>query len=339
MRRQGPPRFFHSFFRWYCNPAVMRNIEGDLLEFYNERKKTLGQKRADLLFARDVLRLFRPAVIRPFNIPQLIPSFGMYRNHLKTAWRNLVNNKSFSAINISGLTLGLTCSILIGLWVNDELQMNRFHEDIDRIYIVTSVEYSGEEVNGSYDTPGLLGEELPKVFPEVDYAANYGWSEYHTMAVGDKKMRIPGNFAGEDFFQIFSYRIIAGSKNELLRTPESIVISKEMATNFFGSPEQALGKTLRFETYKDLNVTGVFEDIGDNSSEHFEYIISWQLMIERNAWMKDWNNSGPTTYVKLRPGANAAQLNEKIREFIKQYDKEYSQLDRPPEILPFLKFE
>ena len=85
MRRQGPPRFFHSFFRWYCNPAVMRNIEGDLLEFYNERKKTLGQKRADLLFARDVLRLFRPAVIRPFNIPQLIPSFGMYRNHLKTA--------------------------------------------------------------------------------------------------------------------------------------------------------------------------------------------------------------------------------------------------------------
>ena len=132
----------------------------------------------------------------------------MFKNYLKTAWRNLVNNKSFSAINISGLTLGLTCSILIGLWVNDELQMNRFHEDIDRIYIVTSVEYSGEEVNGSYDTPGLLGEELPKVFPEVDYAANYGWSEYHTMAVGDKKMRIPGNFAGEDFFQIFSYRIM-----------------------------------------------------------------------------------------------------------------------------------
>jgi len=328
MKREGPPAFFHAFFRWYCNPSFMRNIEGDLLEFYHERVKALGRQKADFLFVRDVIRLFRPAVIRRFNIYELIPTFGMYRNHLKTAWRNLLNNKAFSAINISGLTLGLACSILIGLWVNDELQMDKFHNDIDRIYTVTSVEYSGDEVNGSYYTPGLLGEELPKVFPEVEFAANFGWTQYHTFAVAEKKMRIQGNFAGDDFFKIFSYPLIAGSKDNLLRAPESIVISKKMAKSFFGSPEQALDKTLRFETYKDLKVTGVFDDIGDNSSEKFEYIISWQLMMERNQWLKDWRNSGPTAYVKLKPGTDAVMMNEKIREFIKNYDKQYSKLLR-----------
>jgi predicted permease len=252
----------------------------------------------------------------------------MYRNHFTAAWRNLLRSKAFSAINISGLTLGLMCSILIGLWVSDEEQINKFHQEVDRIFVVTSVEYSGNETNGSYDTPGLLGDELPKVFPEVEFASNFGWGQFHTFAVGDNKMRVMGNFANNDFFQMFSYPIIVGKKDNLLSTPESIVISRHMASLFFGSPEEALDKTIRFETYKDLKITGVFEDVGSQSSEKFEYIISWQLMVERNSWLKDWNNSGPTTFVKLRSGSDPALFAGKIRELIKGYDKNYSQMDR-----------
>ncbi|MEJ1239875.1 ABC transporter permease [Chryseolinea sp. T2] len=252
----------------------------------------------------------------------------MYFNHLITAWRGLLRNLTFSLINVAGLTLGLLCAILIGLWIVDEEQINQFHKDIDRIFIVKSIEYSGEEVNGSYDTPGLLGDELPKVFPEVEYATSYGWTQYHTFAAGEKKLRMPGNFAGNDFFKVFSYPLLVGKVNNLLSTPESIVISRKMAITFFGSPEAALDQTLKFETYKDLKITGVFEDLDSRSSEQFEYIINWQLMVERNSWLKDWGNSGPTTFVKLKAGADQALVQGKIREMIKNYTSGYTKLER-----------
>src|SRR3990170_5338221 len=160
----------------------------------------------------------------------------MYKNYLKAGWRNLVKNKVFSFINISGLSLGLTCSLLIALWVQDEYNMDAFHENGERIFTVTSREYAGTEITyGGYETPGLLGEELKKVLPEVEFASNYGWIEYNTFAVGEKKIKIPGNFAGPDFFKIFSYPLLLGTKETALRTSESISISRKMATNLFVS--------------------------------------------------------------------------------------------------------
>ena len=237
----------------------------------------------------------------------------MIKSYINVALRNLVKNKIFSFINISGLSLGLTCSVLIALWVQDEYQVNAFHENIDRIYTVTSTEYSGHEVTyGGYDTPGLLGEELKKVLPEVEYACNYS-SEYRTFGVDDKRMKLPGNFAGIDFFKIFSYPLLLGSKETALKTPESIAISRKMATNFFGSPELAMDKSVRFENYRDLKVTAVFEDLGNNVSEKFEFVINWDLFVERNAWVKVWHNSGPTTFVKLREHADAEELKPKLQ--------------------------
>jgi putative ABC transport system permease protein len=252
----------------------------------------------------------------------------MIKNYAVIALRNLVKNKVFSFINISGLSLGLTCSILIALWVQDEYKMDAFHENLDRIYTITSTEYSGHEITyGGYDTPGLLGEELKRVFPEVEYASNYVL-EYRTFAVDDKKMKVPGGFAGADFFKIFSYPLVQGSKEKALTTPESIAISRKMATAFFGTPELAIDKSVRFENYRDLKITAVFEDLGDNVSEKFDFVISWDFLLERNSFLKDWHNSGPTTFVKLREHANAESLKPKLQHFIKNYDKEYSDLDR-----------
>ena len=252
----------------------------------------------------------------------------MYKSYFKIGWRNLVKSKTFSFINISGLSLGLTCSILIALWVRDEYRVDAFHENLNRIYTITSTEYSGHEITyGGYDTPGLLGEELKRVMPEVEYACNYT-SEYRMFGVDDKRMKLPGNFAGADFFKIFSYPLLMGSGETALKTPESIAISRKMATAFFGSPELAMDKTVRFENYRDLKVTAVFEDLGDNVSEKFEYVINWDLFVERNPWVKEWHNSGPATFIKLREHANAEELKPKLQHFIKNYDKEYSDLDR-----------
>src|SRR5688500_6728077 len=135
----------------------------------------------------------------------------MIKNYFKIAWRNLWKNKSFSAINISGLALGLTCSILIFLWVKDEYSVDAFHKNGDHIYVVASREYMDGEVTGSYDTPGLLGEELKQVMPAVELACNYVPEGHHTFSFGYKKMKLEGSFAGADFFKIFSYPLLQGT--------------------------------------------------------------------------------------------------------------------------------
>ena len=146
----------------------------------------------------------------------------MLKNYFKIAWRNLLKNKTFSAINISGLALGLTCSILIFLWVKDEYSIDAFHKNGGRIYSVISRQYADHQVKGSYDTPGLLGEELKRVMPEVELACNYSWNQFFTISSGSKKMKLEGNFAGKDFFKIFSYPLIQGSNESALNSPEAL---------------------------------------------------------------------------------------------------------------------
>jgi ABC-type antimicrobial peptide transport system permease subunit len=324
-----PPPYFLRFFRWFCHPKLRDFIEGDLMELHDERLKTSGKKRADVRFMIDVILLFRPGIIRPAEGYQTLNHYGMYKNYARTGWRNLIKNKMFSFINISGLSLGLTCSILISLWVIDEYSINAFHEDGERIFIVTSCEYSGSEVNGSHDTPGILAEEMKKVLPEVEYACNAtGWSSYNTFAVGNKKMKLPGEYAGVDFFKIFSYPLLFGTKETALKTPESIAISRRMATNLFGSPEQAMGQGLLLENYIDLKVTAVFEDLDDNVSQKFLYVLNWDLFIQRHKWADNWDSSGPATYLKLREHTNAEEFSAKIRHFIKNYNPEYSEMER-----------
>ncbi len=253
----------------------------------------------------------------------------MLRSYFIIGWRNLIKNSTFSFINISGLALGLICSVLIALWVIDEYRVDAFHADLDRIYAITSAEHSGHEVTyGGYDTPGLLGEELAKVFPEVEFSCNMGWGEWGMLSVDDKKSKNQGNYAGSDFFRIFSYPLLLGSREDALKAPESIALSRKLATTLFGSPELAMDKSVRFENYKDLKVTAVFEDMGDHVSERLEYLLSWDFFLERNVWAKIWHNSGSNTFLKLREHANPEMLKPKLQHFIKQYDNEYSDLDR-----------
>jgi putative ABC transport system permease protein len=254
----------------------------------------------------------------------------MIFTHLKTGWRNLLRNKVYSLINILGLSLGVTASMLSALWVVDEYNVDAFHEDLDRIYVVTSTEYTGHEITyGGHDAPALLCEELPKVFPEVEYATGYSSAFYNTFAHNGHVEMLPGVYAGPDFFKIFSYRILAGSRDAALQTPESIAISRQVATNFYGAPGKALDQIIKFQNDRELKITAVFEDVGDNSSEQFQFVMSYEIFKQREGdWINNWHNSGPTTFVKLREHADEDAMKSKIRLFIKNYDKEWSDIDR-----------
>jgi putative ABC transport system permease protein len=324
-----PPKRPLQFLHWFCREDYLEEIEGDLTEVFFKQAQT-NPRQAKWKFAWSVIKYFRPEFMKSFGNKYQPKSLGIYNSYFKIGWRNLVKNPTFSFINISGLALGLTCSILIALWVRDEYNMNAFHENIERIYTVTSTEYSGNEATYSgYDTPGLLGEELKTVMPEVEYACNInGWDESRTFGVGGKRIKMPGYYAGADFLKMFSYPLLLGSRETALNSPESIAISRKMAIALFGTPEMAMDKSIRFDNEADLKVTAVFEDVGDNASYKFEYLINWNFFVERNEWVKSWGNSGPITFIKLREQANAASLKLKLQHFLKGYNKNYSDFHR-----------
>lgn len=248
----------------------------------------------------------------------------MFKNYLLTALRNIRRNASFSAINIAGLALGMACSILILLWVQHEKSKDRFHERNNQLFVVYERQYHDGQIDAGYFTPGQLAGEMKKVLPDVQYSTNMAWEDSYTFRAGDKILKQTGNHAEADFFNMFSYPLVAGNAATALNSPVSIAISEKMAKDFFGSPEKAMGQTLRYEDRKDLKVTAVFENVSDLSSMKFDFLINWPTFLENNEWAKEWGNNGPRTYLALRQDANPVAFEKRIKKFLDGYNKEQS---------------
>jgi hypothetical protein len=196
----------------------------------------------------------------------------MFKNYLKTAYRNLWKNKAFSLINIMGLALGLSCSLLIMLWVNGEYKMDAFHNNGSRLYSVYERQYRDGGVDAFLGGPGILADEMKRVLPEVQYASNFAWNELSTFEANGKIMKKDGNHAGKDLFKIFSYPLLQGNVSTALVSPTDMAISKKMAEDFFGSPANAIGKSMRFQNAKEMKITAVFDNVPKNSTAQFDYI-------------------------------------------------------------------
>jgi ABC-type antimicrobial peptide transport system permease subunit len=248
----------------------------------------------------------------------------MLKNYLKIALRNFWRNKSFSFINVFGLALGMACSLLILLWVQDEKAVDGFFKNSDRIFSIYERQYYDKKIEAFHGTPGILADEIKKVIPEIQYASPMAWNGFSTFEAGNKIMKEEGNQAGADFFKIFSYKLLQGNPATALNTPLSIAISRKMAEDFFDSPQSAMGKTIRYENQKDFKVTAVFENISRQSSRKFDFLLNWEAFLERNSWAKDWGNNGPMTLIMLRQNANADAVDKKITKFLDNYNKDQS---------------
>ncbi len=240
----------------------------------------------------------------------------MLRSYLKIAWRNLWKNKTFSLINILGLALGMACSLLIMLWVQYELSMDKFHKNDARLYRFMENQHYTGQIQTFNATPGLLAENIVKDIPEIQMASQILWNESPLIRVGNTFDRETGRYVQADFLKMFSFDLEKGDPNTALRRPDGIVISQKIAEKYFKG-QDPMGKIIRLDNEKDVIVTGVFKRVPKNSSLDFEFLASWDVWLRTNDWAKRWDSNGPRCMAILSPNANIDKVNAKIKGYIK----------------------
>jgi putative ABC transport system permease protein len=248
---------------------------------------------------------------------------NLLRHYVMVAVRHVWRHKSFSAINVTGLTLGLTCCMFIYLWVTDEKSIDNFHEKGDRLYNVYMRTSSSNGVTGRYGAPlllqdkrlGIVIEDAAQSITGVEavslYHAGYlpPWGKRETFKLGDKMYKFEGSRANENFLTMFSFPLLAGDAATALKPGNNIAISRKMSDMFFSTPDEAIGKTLRYENKLDLQVTAVFEDLGANTSMHFDFLASWEL---HATGQMDWASAIVQVTVLLKPGSDANKVADEL---------------------------
>jgi len=243
----------------------------------------------------------------------------MLKNYLKIAWRNLRRNKVFSFINIVGLAIGLSCFLLISLYVLDELSFDKFYKNATRIYRINAhIRFGGTDLNFPF-TSDMMGQMLKKDYPQVeDYARVYNSSGNKLVRKGNDYMNeYKVCHADSTFFRIFDLPVIAGDIKNALNEPNTVVITEKIAKKYFGI-SNAVGKTLETnDNNKTLyKVTAVIKDVPDNSHFNFEFYFSMKNVDYQWGQFLSHNFH---TYLLLRPGVSQKSVENKFADYIDKY--------------------
>jgi len=244
----------------------------------------------------------------------------MIKNYFKTAWRNLTKNKTHSFINIAGLTIGLTCCLLIALYIQHELSFDKFEEKgtrIARVIMQYNFNGSNESNEGNY-TSVRVAAIFPKTFPEVESAIKM--TEYNRVVRYDDKMFDEKNFmyADSNFFDIFSFRLLSGNIHDALSAPYDVILTESTAEKYFGDSDP-VNKTLRVGTDNNLyRVTGVIQDCPSNSQIQFDLLASFSSLGITADYADTYWDANYTTYLLLRNKNAIGQLQAKLPAFMKK---------------------
>lgn len=314
-----PPKWADRFLAWYCHPDLLEDLQGDLYEIFEQKQQQSGTTKAKYLYIWLVLRSFRLSALKENQ--KLNNSFlAMTKNNLKIAIRVLWRDKFNSTINLLGLTLGITCFLLLGLYVKQEVSYDHFHSKKDRIYRswVKEDYGDGREFFNSH-TPLRFESLFEDNFPEVERSVQYIENDF---LVGRNENRIEEIIAmvSPDFLEVFDFELINGDKSAFLPSRDHIAISESYAKKYFGM-EDPMGKILAVEVdslIHDLTVSAVFKDIPMESSIKFNMAISTEnsRRIYSERLFTAWFNIIPETYVLLKENTNISDIENKTQDVI-----------------------
>jgi putative ABC transport system permease protein len=316
--KELPPKLFRNFFRWYCHPEMVGHIEGDMMELYAERVRGSGKRKADLKFIRDVVLLCRPGIIRPVTVETNVNQYDMVKSYFKVGWRNMLRSKGYSAINISGLAIGMTVALLIGLWVFDELTFDKHFNNYDRIVQVMQHQTYNGQVGTQVANPAVMAEEIRNVYgSDFKHVLQSSWNNNHTLTYGEKIFSKTGSYFEPGVVDMLSLNIIHGTKDGL-KDMNSILLAESVAKSYFGE-EDPINKMLRLDNEIDVKVTAVYEDLPENTSfQDLKIIMPWSLYLSQNTWiqkMEDpWGSNFTQTFAQLNENADLETVSTRIKD-------------------------
>ena len=311
-----PPKCALQFLHWFCREDYLEEIEGDLIEIF-ERDLKKSPVRARRNFILNVIRCFRPRFIKAFMAQGHINRATMFNHNLLVTYRNFLRYKSSFFINLLGLSTGLAAALLIYLWSYHEMSVDKFHEGGYRLFqILRNVPNASNILETHESNSVLLPPALEAEMPEIEYAVPVRTTPPDIVSNNEKHVKATGWFVGEDFFNVFSYRLIEGIKSQVVQDKYAAVISDELAFKIFGTINDCVGKSIEWDG-STLIISGIFEKPGKKSSADFDFLLTHQLFLEKSKMEVNWNSNPIMVYVTLKPEIEAELFSEKLNTFYK----------------------
>ena len=244
----------------------------------------------------------------------------MLENFLKTTFRNLWKNKTYSFLNIFGLAAGIACAGLIFLWVENELQYDHNNYKRNVLYQVLENQAYEGKIYTFPATPGLLAPVMKNELTGIKNTCRLTWDQYTLFGLGDKTIYERGFFADSSIFSMFTLPLAEGKKEIAFNQLHSIVISEKMAKKFFGNDKNIIGKTLKVDNKEEYTISAVMKDLPENSTIQFDWLAPFKNYFDKNSWLEQWGNNGIQTFVELDTQAEPGLVNSKLNGYIKSKD-------------------
>lgn len=327
-----PPKWAQRFLNWFIRENLAEEVLGDLEERYLAKLATTTKSNAQVHYCFQVLNYLRPFAIKPHLLTELNPFF-MLRHNLKISFRTLVRDSGFSLINIGGLALGMTIALLVSLWVWDELSFNDYHEHKDRIVqVMRHQSWQGERSTSSSHPTALaqlLKEDYTNYFENLVMVRQ---KEEYIISFEDRHFSELGNFMQEEAPRLFNLNMIIGTYDGL-KNLKTILLSQSLADKLFGS-ENPINQTVKLNGAIPLEVTGVYEDLPQNSTFHETQFIS-PLELYLTFTQSDpntWSNYNMRLYGKLMPNTILADASAAIGSELKNNMEKEAAESKQPEL-------
>jgi len=255
----------------------------------------------------------------------------MFKNYIKVAFRNFIKQKSYSLITIFGLSVGITCCLLIMLYVKQELSYDRFYPNADRIYRVAHKVIRPQGISLYAASPTPVAPALNEEYPEIEYITRIYFDAQVLFEYGNANI-FEDNviYADPEFFKVFPFRLLKGDPSHLLDTPDSMVITASMAQKYFGDDEP-IGKVFRINNQDNFKVTGVIEDVPTNSHFHFDFVASFLSKNEKNfgIWLNLWTGFTTLyTYAVLPENLDIEEFTLKVEDIITKHTRKRIGIER-----------
>jgi putative ABC transport system permease protein len=245
-----------------------------------------------------------------------LKALPMLKNYIKTAFRSLLKNRTYSFLNIFGLAIGIACAAFIFLWVEDEVSFDQVHIKKDRIFLAKENQQYVDHVFTHSSTPVLFGPAIKAEVPGIANTCRLSEEQSFLFTRNDKAFYAKGLYAEPSIFSMFTLPFVQGNVANALNQAHTLVITQSTAKKFFGDDANVIGKTFRVDNKDNYVVSGVVKDIPSNSSIQFEWLMPFQPYFEASPWLKGWGNNSLQTYVELKPGVNVETVDKQLYNFI-----------------------